>query len=235
MSLEETLLTELKALRAGSGLTEARLRQQVTLTKHLGAATVKESFKALVKLVGEISDTEQRIAVKYAFGLEGPTTRQTKERRAAAVKVLSLSLRTLDRRELDGCEELARIIIECSPNLTEVERQDEIDHSTSTAKRLADLEFMVLVMARGDKLAAKDPNLEPGWRKFWWPSWFRKLEDRHWVAREVHSRDIDKFDAKFNALLERVSDEDAVKAWKARFVDDQHKPTNRWEKFLDEL
>ena len=47
MSLEEVILSELKALRAGSGLTESRLREQTTLLRHLGVETAKDGFNVL--------------------------------------------------------------------------------------------------------------------------------------------------------------------------------------------
>lgn len=148
MSLQETLLVELKALRAGTGLSEARLRDQPALVVHLGGETVADSLKKLVELVKSISDEEQQTAVNYVLGLQGEKSNQATSRRKAAQKALLVSERTLIRREIDGLTDLAQIIIEQSPKLSEQERQDERDYLSSTAKRIADLEFAVSYLAR---------------------------------------------------------------------------------------
>lgn len=152
MSLGATLLDELKALRAGTGLTETRLSAQPSLLRHVGGSPTRETLKNLALLVNEISDYEQRTAVRYAFGLEGGSTRQTKERREAALNVLSMSARTLDRREIDGLRDVARLIIERSTELTDRERLAEIDATTSIANRLSDLEAVIYGMVRYDAL-----------------------------------------------------------------------------------
>jgi hypothetical protein len=142
VSLEETLLGELKALRPGMGLTAAKLRDQPTLMAHLGGTT-QQALDRLVELIGSISDDAERTAVRYVFSLEGEKTDQAKQRRRAAERVLSLSDRTLIRREIDGLTDLARIIIERSSVLSDQERKDELDYAQSMAKRVADLEGIV--------------------------------------------------------------------------------------------
>ncbi|WP_369042473.1 hypothetical protein [Streptomyces sp. Midd1] len=234
MSLEQELLAELKALRAGTGLTEARLREQPLLNLHIAGETYSERKKKLIEMVDRIHDSEQRIAVRYALGIEGGDHRQTKHRRAEALKLIPMSERTIPRREDDGLEDVARFIIEQSPQLTDAERQDEIDHVTSMATRLADLEFLVLYLARQEVLRNNGLDLYTH-RALFRPSWYLKLRKRHNAAVAAHYRDYAKWESKLSALVERIGDAGDTAAWKARFVDDQDQPTNKWEKFLDEI
>ncbi|MDN3263293.1 hypothetical protein QWJ26_26485 [Streptomyces sp. CSDS2] len=220
MSLEQELLAELKALRAGTGLTEPRLREQPLLNLHIAGDTYGERMKKLIELVDRIHDREQRIAVRYAFGIEGGHHRQTKDRRAEALKLMPMSLRTLDRREESGLGDVARFIIEESPQLTEAERQDEIDRATSMATRLSDLEFLVFSLARMQKLRWNHPVHQPDWVKFVYPSWYRKLKQRHAAVQATQDRDWEEYNAKLYALIERIADEGTAEAWKSRFIDD---------------
>ncbi|MFB6518562.1 hypothetical protein [Streptomyces sp. NPDC056401] len=220
MNLEDQLLSELKALRAGSGLTEARLREQPTLNQHIEGDTVSERFNRLVELVNLIRDREQRFAVLYAYGLEGGSTRQAKERRDAAVQLMPMSLRTLDRRENDGCKDLARIIVERSPALTESERQGEIDYTTSMEKRFSDLEFLVLYMARQSVLRDNNPENESGLVKTLWFKSYRSIKRQHAVVQRQHRSQTEEFYARVYGLIERLGDDAAKRAWKERFGDD---------------
>ncbi|WP_216587756.1 hypothetical protein [Streptomyces brasiliscabiei] len=234
MSLEQELLAELKALRVGTGLTEPRLREQPLLNLHIAGETHSERKKKLIEMVDRIHEREQRIAVRYAYGIEGGHHRRLTGRRGEALKLIHVSARTIPRREDDGLEEVARFIIEDSPQLTEAEKQDEIDRATSMATRLADLEFMVLFMVRTKLLEEKDPYRENGRTRFFFPNWFRKLKYRHWDAEDAHHRDRAEWDAKVYALLERIGDETLVKAWKARFIDDQYVAETEWEMRMSE-
>lgn len=147
MTLEETLQTELKALRGGTGLSEARLREQATLVQHLDGQTIKDKLKALVDRVARISDNEQQTAVRYALGIEGDQgSRLTKQRRKAATECLSISERTLIRRELDGLNDLAHVIIERSPSLTEQQREEAMSATATAEDRIDKLERLVAIL-----------------------------------------------------------------------------------------
>ncbi|MFI9175963.1 hypothetical protein [Streptomyces lincolnensis] len=233
MSLDEELLAELKALRVGTGLTEPRLREQTLLNLHIAGETHGERKKKLIEMVDRIHDREQRIAVRFAFGIEGGHHRHLKGRRADALKLMPMSERTIPRREDDGLLEVARFIIEESPQLTEAEKQDEIDHATSMATRLADLEFLVLFLARLELLRSNEPTREPLYKTIFRRSWYRKLLNRHWAVEDAQARDREEWRAKLYALVERIGSEGDAAAWKARFIDDQYQPTNKWEEFLD--
>jgi hypothetical protein len=146
MSLHETLYEELKLLRKGTGLNEARLSQQATLVRHLEGP---DKLHTLINLVGQVGDQEGQTAIRYAFGLEGGEgNRLTKERRKAATEVLRTSLTTLMRRELDGLDELARIVIKQSPSLTENQREEEVNATATADDRINSLERLVAIMAR---------------------------------------------------------------------------------------
>ena len=234
VSLEQELLAELKTLRARTGLTEPRLREQPLLTLHVPGETYGERMAKLIEMVDRIHDREQRIAVRYAFGIEGSHHRRLTHRRAEFRKLVRMSDRTIPRREDDGLLDVARFIIEESPRLTEAEKQNEIDHATSMATRLADLEFLVLNLARREMLRSSDPIKEPLYKTLFRRSWYRKLLDRHWAVEDAHDRDQEEWKTKLYALIERIGGEADAAAWKARFIDDQDPPINGQEEFLDE-
>jgi hypothetical protein len=149
MTLEETLLAELKALRGGTGLSDARLREQPALVQHLPGASLKDKANALVELVGELRGQEEQTAVRYAFGVEGAEgNRLAKQRRKAASEVLSISERTLIRRELYGLAELARAIIERSPALTNQQREEAVNATATEEDRITHLEKALVILAR---------------------------------------------------------------------------------------
>jgi hypothetical protein len=234
VSLDQELFAELKALRVGTGLTEPRLREQPLLNLHIAGETYGERKKKLIEMVDRIHEREQRIAVRFAFGIEGGHHRQLKDRRAEFRKLVRMSDRTIPRREDDGLREVARFIIEESPQLTEVEKQDELDHATSMATRVADLEFMVLFLARRMTLWDNDPDYEGGeLRRLFYRSWHRGLKERHAAVQATHQRDLKEYRAKIYELIERIGKDGDAQVWKARFIDDQFKPTTRWEEFLD--
>ena len=200
MSLEADLLADLKALRAGSGLTEARMREQQTLVRHLDVPTAPAAVAKLIELVQRISDVEQRLAVRYALGLDGGDQRQATQRREAAVKVIPMSLRTLDRREIAGLEDLARIIIEQSPELTEQQRQDEVDLVASATRRIEDLETVVSFLARltvagidhGRYEEIITTSLDADWDEF--TGALSDLIDRGGPAGRVAARQMEELD-----------------------------------------
>lgn len=149
MRLEDALLTELKALRSGTGLSEARLRDQGSVRQHLAAEPLKYSVKRLVELVESISDQEQKVAVRYALGIEGADgSRLTKDRRITAMQRLHISERTLIRRELDGLSDLARVIIEQSPVLNDDQREEEMNSTATVEDQISNLEKLVSILAR---------------------------------------------------------------------------------------
>ena len=200
MSLESDLLASLKALRAGAGLSEARIREQQTLLTHLDMTSAEAAVERLISLIDRISDVEQRLAVRYALGLEGGDRRQATQRREAAVKVIPMSLRTLDRREIAGLKDLARIIIEQSPKLTEQQRQDEVDLVASTTKRIENLETVVSYLARltvagvdgGKYEEIITKSLDADWDEF--TDALSELIDRGTHAGRVAKRQMDELD-----------------------------------------
>ena len=99
-------------------------------------------------LIDAISEDEQRKAVRFAYGLDGVKKETATQRRSEALLDIRVSLRTLDRREVSGLKDLTRIVIEQSPHLTQRERTEEVDHMTSDAKRINDLEFAVSYLGR---------------------------------------------------------------------------------------
>lgn len=178
MSLHETLFNELKLLRKGTGLNDARLSQQATLVQHLEGA---DKMSVLAALIAQISGEEEKVAVRYAFGLEGGEgNRLTKERRKTATEVLRTSLTTLMRRELDGLDELARLVIKQSPSLTETQREEEVNATSTAEDRINSLERLVAVMAKRLYASSEaDDYVKNGLNKTAGDEWDELLELAH--------------------------------------------------------
>jgi hypothetical protein len=138
MTLEDELVEQLKSLRAGAGLTEAKLRGMGTLHAHLGQGPGSEAAAKLIEFANRISNQEQRAAVRNVLNTNKDGPLQTGLRRRQLQEKLMISGRTLIRREISGLRDLASIIIEQSPLLTAVQRQVEL--TAPAEDRIADIE-----------------------------------------------------------------------------------------------
>jgi len=104
---EDSVLTQLRKLREGVGLTPARLEQTGSVMSALGTSDPQEGYERLCDALGKLDDSERLRALRLDYGLDlaallgrEPVSREREwlgERRSGYAVVLKRDVKTLSR------------------------------------------------------------------------------------------------------------------------------------------